>query len=320
MSVDHIPVGIDVSKSWFDVCVLGDDPRISRFKNDEAGFSDLLKFLGKAPMHVCLEGTGGYERALCLFLSSAGAKLSMANPLMVRRFGESLGIVHKTDRVDARLLAEFCRVTKPHARHFEDGARRELRQLVGAWKDLQRQLLQTKARLRSPMLPESAKQALEIAKNGISDGLDELSLQIDRVLSKDGGLADDVALLSSVPGIAKASALQILAYLPEDGLRSARSLANYAGVAPCQRESGVGRRGSQIGTRCNRNLRKALFMCAMVARQYSPHLKAFALKLIAAGKTKKQAIVAIMRKLTHAIYAILTTRQPYDGEKLCRNS
>lgn len=317
MSVDQIPVGIDVSKSWFDVCILEEVPRRSRFENDEKGFVGLMEFLGSLPVHVCLEGTGGYERALCLFLVGKGVRLSMVNALMVRRFGEGLGLVHKTDPVDAWLLAEFCRVRRPAPRHFENGARRELRQLAGAWKDLQRQLLQVQARLRSPMLPESAKNALEIAKEGISDALEEMRAQIDRVLAENADIAEDVSLLCTVPGIASKSAIQILAHLPEDELRSARSLANYAGVAPCQRESGTSRRGSQIGTRCNRNLRRTLFMCGMVARRYCPHLKAFALKLIAAGKTRMQAIVAIMRKLTHAVYAILTTRQPYQGEKLC---
>ncbi len=317
MSVDQIPVGIDVSKGWFDVCVLEDDPRKTRLSNDKKGFAGLADFLGSAPVHVCLEGTGGYERALCLFLQKSGVYQSMANPLLVRRFGESMGIVHKTDRADAWLLAEFCRVRRPGPRHYEDGARLELRQLVGAWKDLQCQLIQLRNRLKSPMLPESARHGLEIAQDGIAAAKKEMSSQIDRVLSEDTGLAEDVSLLCTVIGIAKDSALQILAHLPEGGLRSARSLANYAGVAPCHRESGVGRRGSQIGTRCNRDLRRTLFMCGMVARRHDPHLKAFALRLVAAGKTKKQAIIAVMRKLTHAIYAILTTRQPYDGEKLC---
>lgn len=199
-------------------------------------------------------------------------------------------------------------------------ARRELRQLAGAWKDLQRQLLQVQARMRSPMLPDSAKPALETARQGISDALEEIWAQIERVLSENADIAEDVSLLCTVPGIAIKSAVQILAHLPEDELRSARSLANYAGVAPCQRESGTSRRGSQIGTRCNRNLRRTLFMCGMVARLYCPHLKAFALRLVAAGKARKQAIIAIMRKLTHAIFAILTTRQPYNGEKLCPSS
>jgi transposase len=320
MSVDQIPVGIDVSKSWFDVCVLEDSHRRSRFDNNEKGFAELLEFLGSKPVHVCLEGTGGYERALCLFLSGEGVRLSMVNALMVRRFGEGLGIVHKTDPVDAWLLAEFCRVSRPAPRHFEGSARRELRQLAGAWKDLQKQLLQVKARMCSPMLPDSAKHGLEIAKEGLSDALKEMWAQIERVLSENVDIAEDFALLCSVPGIANKSAVQILAHLPEDGLRSARSLANYAGVVPCQRESGTSRRGSQIGSRCNRNLRRTLFMCGMVARRFCPHLKAFALRLIAAGKTKKQAIVAIMRKLTHAIFAILTKRETYQGEKLCPSS
>jgi len=85
MIVDQILLGIDVSKKWFDVCVLGDPRRSSRFDNDEKGFGELLEFLGSKPVHVCLEGTGGYERALCLFLSEADVRVSIVNALMVRR-------------------------------------------------------------------------------------------------------------------------------------------------------------------------------------------------------------------------------------------
>lgn len=318
MSLDQIPVGIDISKLWFDVCILESTPRKARLSNDAKGFEQLIEFLGTRKVHICLEGTGGYERALCLFLSNEDICVSMVNALLVRRFGEGLGITHKTDRLDAWMLAEFCRVRRPESRHFEQGTRTELRQLSGVWKDLQTQLNQIKARLRSPMLPESAKGGLETAKQGTIDAMKEILTQIDRIIKEDEGIAQDLALLSTIPGIAKASAIQILSHLPEDGLRSARALASYAGVVPCQRESGTGRRTSKIASRCNRNLRKTLFMSGMVARRTCPHLKAFALGLVARGKTKKQAIVAVMRKLTHAIYAILTTKQTYQGEKLCK--
>jgi transposase len=321
VSLDYVPVGIDMSGFWFDVHVLGGKGKEARFANSPEGFQQLLQFLEGLSVHVCIEGTGGYERKLCVFLVQSGILVSRVNSLLVRRFAEGLGLSHKTDRIDARVLAEYCRIQRPAAMQIEKDSRRELRQLVRTLKDLKNEQRQMRGRQRSPLLPESAKQALMLADHGLSLAIDKLQGEIDRVLEADAELAEDLALLSSIKGVAKNSALLILAYLPEGALLSARGLANYAGVIPSLRESGARVRSKPtIPSRCSHELRAVLFMCGMVARQYCPHLKAFALKLLASGKAKKQAIVAVMRKLTHAIFAVLTTRQNYDGAKLCPNT
>lgn len=322
MSLDRLPVGIDVSKGWFDVCLVrGCSRKEARFSNDEAGFALLGQFLKSKRVHICLEGTGGYERALCVYLAGAGFLVSRADSLLVRRFAQGMGLVHKTDRVDAFLLAEFCRLRRPGPMLIEAGSRREFRQLVRALEDLKAQRRMVKNRLKSPALAAGALKAFETALEGICQGISELDFQVDRLLALDAELAQEVAILSSIPGVAKVAALKILTYLPEGPLRSARALASYAGVIPTLKESGTSvRRGSTIAWRCNRSLRATLFMAAMVARRFCPFLRAFALKLVAAGKTKKQAIVAVMRKLAHGIFAVLTKNQTYRGELLCKQT
>jgi transposase len=318
MSVVQIWVGIDVSKRWFDVCVSAEGDRNERrFANDRCGFEALLAWLGTTSVHVCLEGTGGYERALCVFLVDAGALVSRANSLLVRRFAEGMGMLHKTDRLDAWILAEFCRLRRPPLVELEPRTRRELRQLVRTHLDLKKQRRQLRNQLVGPSLVCGAQAALEIAMLGICQAIAEAERRLDLLLDEDAQLAEEVRLLSTIPGVAKTAALKILAQLPEGLLRSPKALAAYAGLAPALKESGTTCKGSAIPIRCSRTLRAILFMAGLVARRNCPHLKAFALGLVARGKAKKQAIIAVARKLAHAIFAVLTRRQPYDGAKLC---
>jgi transposase len=321
MSVVQIWVGIDVSKSRFDVCVLSHgSPMKARFDNDQDGFCKLLSSLGIEPVHVCLERTGGYERSLVEFLVDAGIRVSRADSLLVRRFVQGMGILHKTDRIDATLLAKFCRLREPAPVEMEPRATRELRQLVRALLDLKVQRRQLRNRIVGPSLGSAALPAMEMASKGIEAAIAELERLLERLLEQEPQLRAQVELLSSIPGIAKTAALKILAFLPEGTLRSARGLAAYAGLVPGLRESGLTKRTSGIGLRCNRALRAILFMAGLVARRCCPHLKAFALSLVARGKAKKQAIVAVARKLTHAIFAVLMSKEPYSGEKLCAST
>lgn len=317
-SVVQIPVGIDISKLWFDVFVLEEgSSHEKRFSNDMKGFEALTEFLGDKPGHICLEATGGYEQALVGFLLSTGVAVSTANSLLVRRFAQGLGLLHKTDRIDAKVLALYCQVKQPSLRLAEDEARTLLRHLVGVWKDLQAQSLQLRARLRGPTLPEFARPALAAVLESLDVAMKQVMEQITRTVSESEELTQDMTLLCTIPGVASVSAMQILSHLPVGDLRSARSLACYAGVIPAHQESGTSvKRRSKIGSVCNRLLRKTLFMAAIVARQRCLPLAEFANKLVKRGKTKKQAIVAVMRKLAHAIFAILSYKTPFDPNKM----
>lgn len=309
-------VGIDISKSWFDAHVCG---REARFPNDEQGFADLLSWLGEGSFHVCLEPTGGHERQLRRALEETEIPVSLAHPSKVASYARMMGRTHKTDKVDARMLAEYLSVAGPPASKLGREQRRELRRLVLSWKSLQGQLLMVESQLRSPEFHDSARSGMEAARTGIEMAMMALMDEVDRLLARQADLCEDVRLLESIKGIGRVSALQILAHLPEGDLRSARELASYAGTVPCMRESGSSVRGrSRVSPRCNRRLRSVLYMCALVSRRFCPHLKAFGDRLAERGKTKKQVIVAVMRKLAHAIYAVLSQKVSYNGEKLCR--
>ena len=311
-------VGIDVSKDWFDVHVEG---REKRFSNRMEGLEELVPWLGEGSFQVIVEATGGHERALRKFLDEAQIPTSVANATQVHAFGRALGKLHKTDKVDARLLAEFGRMRVPVPSGLDNERRRELRRLVAAWKSLQGQLLAVDSQLRSPEMPDVAKKGLEAARSGLDIAMLDVMAGIERLVASEADLKEDATLLCSIVGIAKVSAFQILAQLPEGELRSARQFAAYAGTAPGIRQSGSSVRGaSRVPRACNRRLRSVLYMCALVARRFCPHLRAFGDRLAERGKTKKQVIVAVMRKLTHAIHAVLSSRMPYNGEKLCPNT
>lgn len=308
-------VGIDISKDWFDAHVEGRD---RRFENRKPGFEKLVEWMGEDAFHVVLEATGGYERALRRFLTEAQVPTSVANAARVHGFGRALGKLHKTDKVDARLLAEFGKMRLPSPSELEDGHRRDLRRLVATWKSLQGQLLAVRSQLRSPETPELARRGLEAAETGLDLAMVDVFAGVQKLIASQADLSQDFELLTSIKGVGEVSAVQILAQLPEGELRSARQLAAYAGTAPGIRESGSSVRGaSRIPRACNRRLRNVLYMCALVARHHCPHLRAFGDRLAERGKCKKQVIVAVMRKLTHAIHGVLSTRTPYDGAKLC---
>jgi transposase len=308
-------VGIDISKDWFDAHTEGRD---KRFSNRRMGFEELIAWLGEGNFHVVLEATGGHERALRRFLDEAGIPASVAHAFQVHSFGKALGRLHKTDKVDARLLCEFGKMRMPRPSVLDKEHRRDLKRLVSTWKSLQGQLVALQAQLRSPETPEIARKGLEAAENGLDLAMMDVMTGIEKLIGSHADLSQDVSLLTSIKGVGTVSAVQILAQLPEGELRSARQLAAYAGTAPGIRESGSSVRGaSRIPRSCNHRLRSVLYMCALVARRYCPHLRAFGDRLAERGKSKKQVIVAVMRKLTHAIHGVLTTRMSYDGAKLC---
>ncbi len=320
-----IACGIDISKSWFDFSALEKDGlKDERFTNDTKGFRTLAKRLGSSVLrvHVCMEATGGYERALFDFLTGLGVTVSIVEPCSVRRVSDALGRMHKTDRLDARFLARYCEVFQPAPTPVQKPAYRELSLLVSAWKSLQLQRMELEDHLRSPLLPNAAQKAFRSVLRSVSKSMLKIEEAMDATVLCNEELAEDCRLLQSIKGIAYSSALQILANLPA-GYRShsARGLAAYCGLVPKQNESGSSvRRRTHVGNRCNRRMRTVLFMPALVARRVCPHLRPFADRLIARGKAKKQAIVAVMRKLSHAIWAVLVFRQPYNGAKLCRGT
>jgi transposase len=304
-----IYAGIDVSKDWLDVSVAPSGQAV-RFRRDADGLDDLVAFL--RPQGRCLavvEATGGFETVVTASLAAAGLEVVTVNPAQVRAFAFSLGERAKTDKVDARVIALFAQAVRPPVRALPDAQARELADLVSRRRQIIAMIVAERQREHraSPRMKKSITRlvrALEKELSSVDGGIDE-------AVRNSPVWAEQLSLLTSVPGIGDQIARTLIAELPELGRLDRRQIAALAGLAPYTRQSGQWRGQSFIsGGRAS--VRSALFMGAMVAARYNPILKAFRDDLIARGKPKKVALIAVARKLLTILNAILRDKQPWQ--------
>lgn len=311
-------LGMDVGKRKFDVALQrGDGKSRSRtFANGEAGFRALqewLQGLGVERVHACLEATGTYGVALAEYLHGEGHVVSVVNPAQIKAFGESELQRTKTDRVDAKLIARFCRAMAPSP--WQPPAREvaQLQALVRRLESLQQMIQQERNRLAAPGLSPLVQESLERTLELLAAELQHLQDQLRCHLDQHPELKEKQELLSSIPGIGESTANLLLSEISGVNFGSARQLAAYAGLVPHQRQSGSSVRGKpRLSKRGNSRLRRALWWPAIVAMRHNPLLAAFAQRLRKAGKPTKVIIAAVMRKLLHLAFGVLKHRRPFD--------
>ena len=319
-------VGIDVSAKELVVALerTGGALEESAFANDAAGHRKLIKHVTKNGFRaqVCVEATGVYHLDLCLALhAQKSIDVMVVNPRAAKDFHRAQLQRSKTDRVDARSLLEFLR-RMDFARW--EPPRSEILQLRGLSRRIQALLVnraQEKNRRHadeavdatSPAILESIERHIA----ALEDEMEILAQAATDLIQADRQLAQRFAHLTSVKGIAKASAITILAelaVLPDD--MTVRQWVAHAGIDPRCRESGTSVRGqvriSKVG---NRHLRRALFLPAMVASQHEPQVRAYYQHLLERGKKPLQALVAVMRKMLHAIYGMFKNDNDFVGDK-----
>lgn len=305
----EITVGIDVSKDRLDIHV---HPAAESFAvgNDEAGVEVLAgRLKGLAPHSVGLEASGRYERLAVATLAAAGLPVIVLNPLQVRHYAQAIGQRAKTDAIDARLIALFLEAVKPEPRPLPDAQTAELEGLMARRRQLVQMLVAEQMR-RQQAAPGLARVSVVRSITFLKDELKSLELEIDKTVRGTPAWRDKEDLLSSVPGIGKTIARTLLAELPELGTLGPRQAAALAGLAPFTRQSGRWRGQSFIsGGRAA--VRAALFMGAMVAAHHNPTLKRFRDRLIASGKPKLVALIAVARKLITILNAILRDNKPW---------
>jgi transposase len=300
--------GIDISKGHLDVC-LHPSGAVRRVTNDEAGHKGLLAWLKSISIErIVFEATGPYHRPLERALGRAGLPYAKVNPRQARRFAEAIGRLTKTDRVDAAMLARLGALLEPKVHEPRSAVLDELAELVAARRGL--------ARDRTVCLNRAKTQHIALLKRQAARRIRQIESQIkvvDRLclelVATDRMLAERLMILTSIPGIAEATAVAILADMPELGRLEHGQAASLAGLAPVARESGTWRGKSFIrGGRAH--LRQALYMPALVAMRFNAPLKAKYGALVSAGKPAKVAITAIMRKIIVLANALLR-----DGRK-----
>jgi transposase len=307
--MDAVFVGIDVAKDKLDVAFFPSGESFVVARN-AAGVEELIERLRTANASIIgLEATGGYETIAAASLSAAGLPVVVINPGQIRAFARALGQRAKTDTIDALVIARFVEATKPAVRALPDADTRQLADLVSRRRQIVDMMIaenQRKKRCTNKRLLASIDRLLAALEKELSD----VDGQIREAIRKSPVWREKDALLESVPGVGPAIASRLIADLPELGKLNRREIASLVGLAPFTRESGQWK-GKSFVSGGRANVRSALFMGAMVAMQHNPVLKTFYQRLVAAGKEKMKAIVAVARKLLTILNAIVRDAQPW---------
>tara|TARA_R110002050_G_C8814989_1_gene503951 strand:- start:19 stop:957 length:939 start_codon:yes stop_codon:yes gene_type:complete len=290
-----ITIGVDVSKDTLDVHVHPDGDHC-QFSNDQKGFKAILRWLAARPVvRLVFEATGAYLRAFERAMGEAGLPLCKVNPRQAKRFGEAIGQLAKTDRMDAAMLARFGALIEPEVRPAPARVISDLKDLHVAQTALIKDRTAAKNRektLTSTLLRRQSRQQL----CAIQSHLKEIESAIRAIIKADDGLCRKFAILVSIPGIAERSAFALLIDMPELGELEAQQAAALSGTAPMTRQSGK-RTGKAFVSGGRVKVRQALYMPALVATRFNPDMKAKYIELRERGKPPKVAITALMRKL-----------------------
>jgi transposase len=308
--MDATVVGIDVAKDRLDVCVRpsGESFVVAR---TGAGIEELAERLRKlAPRIVAVEATGGFETVVAAGLAAAALPIVVVNPAQVRAFAQALGRRAKTDLIDAAVIAHFVEATKAVPRPLPDETTRLLADLIARRRQIV-EMMGAEAQRERRLTNKRLKKSIVRLRKALEKELAELDGEIDDHVRGSPMWAEKEDLLASVPGVGPIVARTLIAELPELGSLDRRKVAALVGLAPWTRQSGQWRGKSFIGGG-RKSVRNALFMAAMVAARHNPILKRFRDKLVAAGKPKLVAIIAVARKLLIILNAILRDKTPWQ--------
>ena len=301
-------VGIDVSKDRLDVAVLAESKE-QQVANTSQGITQLVAWMQELePELIVVEATGGYQRSLVDALFHAGLPVAVVNPARVRQFARACGLLAKTDKLDAQVLAVFGQRVQPKLYTGKSEAEKQLGALLVRRKQVEEMLKAEQNRLRtiSPSLRNSVEQVIVCLREQ-KKCLDE---QIQLFLQEQPAWQVQTEILGSAPGVGMVTTATLLAELPELGQMDRRKIAALVGVAPMNYDSGK-KRGYRKTKGGRTNVRSVLYMSTLVATRYNPLIRTQYQHLLKRGKEKKVALTACMRKFLTILNAMLRDRQPF---------
>ena len=305
-------VGIDVSKDWVDVAVLVNENRVEQFRCDRASkpLAELAqKLLPYCPQGIVLEATGGWEGAVIAALAGAGLAVMRMNPKRVRDFAGAHGLLAKTDALDAYVLALFGARMRPPLRAWPEAERQQLAALVAREQQLIVARATERTRLQQASEP-ALRKSVERAIAFLGKEIERLEKQLAAWVAASQTWSGQEALLRTAPGVGPKTAVRLLAQLPELGEVNRRQIASLVGLAPFASDSGKwrGRRSIRGGRGA---VRSTLYLASWTAVRVAGPLQKFYRHLLAAGKPRQLALIAVARKLLLALNEMMRSGQPW---------
>jgi transposase len=302
-------VGIDVSKAELDVYVRPDNLHWT-VPNDAEGHAQLVRRLSPiVPTLIVLEATGGLERPAAYTLIEAKLPAVVVNPKRTRDFARSLGLLAKTDRLDAQALAHFADSVRPELRDLPDQETQDLSARLARRRHLTDMLTAERNRLHTA--PSAIEDSIHAHIIWLQDQITVLEEELDALIQANTQWHAQVKQLAAVKGVGPITAYTLTADLPELGQLNRKQIAALVGVAPLNNDSGK-RRGKRFVQGGRATVRTALYMAALSASRFNPTIKAFYVRLTDAGKPKKVALTACMRKLLTILNAMVMNGTDWD--------
>jgi transposase len=311
-------LGVDIAKHKFDVAlILNGKFKNKVFENTEAGFTALIQWLTShqvSHVHVCMEATGVYWEALATYLADAQHKVSVVNPAQISAYAKSVLQRGKTDVQDARLISRFCERERPTLWQPAPANQRALLQLVRQLQHLNESYQAEQNRLKTST--GDVYTSIADTVDFLSEQIKQLSTKIDQHIDQDPTLKQNHALLDSIPGIGDKTAPWLLAYLGTgERFGRGKQAAAFAGLTPRPWQSGSSIHGkSRISKTGHTDLRRILFMPALATYGRKKAFVAFIERLKANGKTPKEIVVALMRKIITIAQAVLRSQTPFNAD------
>lgn len=301
-------VGMDVSKAQLDVAVY-ETGEVWHTTNDNAGHARLVTWLKALPPQlIVLEASGGLETAVVIEVYTAGLPVAVVHPARVRDFARATGTLAKTDPIDAKLLARFAQAVHPPTRRLPSAEAQQFAALVARRQQIVEMLTMERNRLASA--PTCSQERIQKHVAWLEAELAALNTERDEFIHHHSPWRERADILDSAPGIGAVTTSMLLSDLPELGSLNRKQIAALVGVAPFNHDSGHHRGKRRIkGGRAS--VRQVLYMATLNATRFNPIIRTFYERLIQAGKEKKVAIVACMRKLLTILNAMLRTEQPW---------
>lgn len=307
-------LGIDVAKKKLDVCLMFDSKVLmKKFDNTMKGFRLLQGWLASLKIeqvHACLEATGSYGEAVCEYLYERGHRVSVVNPLRIKKYAESDLRRNKTDAADARTIAEFCRNKNPKDWHPLPPEIKQLQALTRRIEVLDRLVISEQNRLEAA--PEAVRPSLRRVIADLKKEIQNVQRLIKDHIDNHPDLKQQSDLLQTIPGIGEKTARILLGEIEFRSFESARALAAFVGVTPQKAQSGTSLDWTKLSKLGSGRIRKALYFPAIVAVKLNEVVKTFARRLRENGKTPMQIIGAAMRKLVHIAFGVIKNNRPFD--------